>query len=503
MPDITNDNLAFMLENAEVFSAELSLIEFTKQAWHTIEPGCNFTTGWAVGAVAEHLQAITDGQIRRLLINIPPGCTKSMLTNVMWPAWEWGPRNKPYYKYISAGYEQGLGIRDLVRCRDVIKSEWYSKRWPIEFKTDMDQKTLYQNMNTGWRFASSVRGALTGHRADRIIIDDPHSVETAESDVKRKESLRWFAETLPTRLNKQDESAIVVIMQRLHQDDISGLILRELKDDWTILILPMEYEKERHCKTSICIGPDWKPFSDPRTKEGELLWPERFPRDSVEELKKTFRAEGGSYAEAAQLQQRPAPRGGGMFKRADFGLVDKPLPGYSVRGWDLAATKKDKSAFTAGCKMTLTDDGRLIIEHMERLKGSPNEVKEAIAGCAGMDGLNVLISIPQDPGQAGVAQRADLAKMLLGYNVRFSPESGSKETRAIGFAAQVEAGNVYLVRGSWNAAFLNEAIVFPAGKFKDQVDAATRAFAEILKNTGINLALLAPKLIVGYDDQNV
>ncbi|MCH8848497.1 MAG: phage terminase large subunit, partial [Chloroflexi bacterium] len=194
---------------------------------------------------------------------------------------------------------------------------------------------------------------------------------------------------------------------------------------------------------------------------------------------------------------------GGMFKRADFGLVDKPLPGYSVRGWDLAATKKDKSAFTAGCKMTLTDDGRLIIEHMERLKGSPNEVKEAIAGCAGMDGLNVLISIPQDPGQAGVAQRADLAKMLLGYNVRFSPESGSKETRAIGFAAQVEAGNVYLVRGSWNAAFLNEAIVFPAGKFKDQVDAATRAFAEILKNTGINLALLAPKLIVGYDDQNV
>ncbi len=192
-----------------------------------------------------------------------------------------------------------------------------------------------------------------------------------------------------------------------------------------------------------------------------------------------------------------------MFKSADFGFLDKAPTGTYVRGWDLAATKKQKSAFTAGCKMGLAADGRIIIEHMERLKGSPNEVKESISACAGLDGLDTQISLPQDPGQAGIAQKDDLAQMLVGYDVRFSLESGSKEVRAIPLAAQVEAGNVYIVRGSWNTAFLNEITVFPAGKFKDQIDAATRAFAQLLKNLGPNLALLAPTLIVGYDSDNV
>ena len=142
----------YMVRDPDRARCELSLLDFTKQAWPALEPGVQFVHGWAVEAVAEHLQAVTEGHIKRLLVNVPPGCTKSMLTNVMWPAWEWGPRKKPHYRYISASYEQGLAVRDMVRCRDLVKSEWYHSRWPIEPKDDQDAKTFYANTATGgWR----------------------------------------------------------------------------------------------------------------------------------------------------------------------------------------------------------------------------------------------------------------------------------------------------------------------------------------------------------------
>jgi predicted phage terminase large subunit-like protein len=476
--------LASMLRNPSKARCELSLLEFTKQAWEVLEPGVKFQHGYAVEALSEHLQAVTEGHIKRLLINVPPGCTKSMMTNVMWPSWEWGPRALEHHRFISASYEQGLAVRDMVRGRDLLKSEWFQARWPVAFKDDQDQKTYYENTRTGWRFAASVRAALTGYRGDRIVVDDPHSVKGAESDAEREESLRWFAETLPTRLNKQGESAIVVIMQRLHQRDIAGLIIDELGDEWTHLCLPMEYEADRHCRTTV-VMPNGEPFSDWRREPGELLWPERFPRDSVEALKKQLRAWGGSYAEAAQLQQRPAPREGGMFKVAKFRIIDTPPANvvHWVRGWDLAATSKKKNpraAWTAGAKLGMTPDGTILIADMRRIQGSPGEVKDLIRTTGEVDGKRVRISVPQDPGQAGVAQVADLAAGMQGYLLFGSPEAGDKAQRALPLSAQVEAGNVCLVRAPWNDAFLAEAALFPASTYKDQVDACSRAYAELL-----------------------
>jgi predicted phage terminase large subunit-like protein len=297
-------------------------------------------------------------------------------------------------------------------------------------------------------------------------------------------------------------------MQRVHERDVSGLILAE-ELGYEHLMLPMEFEPERRCYTlvkppyitdaeAVLVVWDehhksWQPskdgthmkyLQDPRTEDGELLWPARFDRESTESLKKALRSWGGSYAEAGQLQQRPAPRGGGMFKKDDWEYVDKaPEGGRTVRGWDFAATdaKKNKNAaWTVGCKMKLVG-GSIYILDVDRRQVGPSAVEKMIKANAQMDGYSVTQDMPQDPGQAGKAQKVAFAKLLHGYKFQFSPETGTKEDRAIPLAAQVEVENVYLVRGSWNNNFVNEGSLFPNGAFKDQIDAASRAYAALLR----------------------
>ena len=476
----------------EKIRCEGSLLEFVKAGWHALEPGTKFLHGWAVEAMAEALERVTNGDIRRLLINVPPGCTKSMLVNVFWPAWEWGPKALTDYRYINASYGADLSIRDNMRCRDLIQSEWFQANWGDRFqmKGDQNAKILYENDRTGWRFAASVGKGITGRRGDRIIVDDPHSVENVESDVVRERALRWFFETLSSRFNKLDESALVVIMQRVHDRDLSGAILAA-DLDYEHLCLPMEYESDHPHKSTH--------FVDPRTEEGELLWPARFSARAVDEQKETFRAWGGSYAEAGQLQQRPVPRGGGMFKRDDFEVLDS-MPAHAhvimrARGWDLAATDSSRAAYTVGAKLAKLADGRLVVEDVLRFRGGPADVEAKILACANMDGPDVAQFLPQDPGQAGKSQVRALAALLEGFNARFSPESGDKESRAIPMAAQVEVGNVCLIRAPWNDALLAEAALFPAGEFKDQIDALTRAYDWILQNRAPSIATVPGRMI--------
>jgi predicted phage terminase large subunit-like protein len=525
-----NDLLSQALANPDEAMAaiqkvqsERNLLAFIKNGWEALEPGQPFVSGWAVEATCEHLQAVTDGQIRRLLINVPPGCTKSMTTSVFWPAWEWGPRAMNHNRYILAAHEQTLAIRDNVRSRDLMLDEWYQKHWgdKVAFKSDVNSKVYYENRSTGWRMASSVASGLTGYRGDRLILDDPHSIKKADSEAFREDVLRWFSETLPTRLNKANESAIVVIMQRVHERDVSGLILAE-ELGYEHLMLPMSYEEERTCysavKPSYIKNPPlvkviwdanhkaWSPNElgttlkyrvDPRTVDGELLWPERFDRTSVEELKKALRAWGGSYAEAGQLQQRPSPRGGGMFQKDDFQIVDSaPEGGHEVRGWDLAGTdaKENKhAAFTVGCKMKIVK-GCIYILDVDRRQASPSAVEKMIQANSQRDGRQTIQDFPQDPGQAGKAQKLAIGKLMHGYTFQFSLESGSKEDRAKPLAAQCEIRNLYLVRAPWNTAFINEASLFPNGQFKDQVDAASRAYHALLRKR-VSLIGAAPQVI--------
>lgn len=451
--------------------------------------------------------------------------SNSMLVNVFWPAWEWGPKNFKHYKYISAAHEKGLIIDLMARAREVLKSEWYQSHWPLEFKPDADGKEYYATTDQGSRFAASVTSKLTGRRGHRFIIDDPHSVASAESDAERVKAGSWFTETTPTRFDDQKNPVYVIIMQRLHMNDISGIVIDKLADQqgWTHVCLPMEFEEKyrSYSKVPSPFGeaepmrrvvdedsplphyvpdPDGEMLypQDPREEEHELLWPERFPRESIEELKIQFRSEGGSYAESAQLQQRPVPRGGGMFKKEWFKYLDKVPEDVILwcRGYDLAATEKNpQAAYTASVKLGLRSDGSLVVADVQRDRFGPADVERNILSNAERDGHAVNISVPQDPGQAGKSQVNAFARQMHGYNFRSSPETGSKPNRAIPIAAQAEIGNVYLVRGPWNDVFLGEACLFPNSKFLDQVDALSRAYEYILANKGQSLALIPGRTV--------
>lgn len=463
-----------------------SLAEFVRQAWHVVEPATPLVWGWALDAICEHLEAVTNGDITRLLMNVPPGSMKSLLTGVFWPAWEWGPKGMPHMRFVGTAHEEQLAIRDSRKCRDLIKSEWFQDRWKLPLDPSLDGKREFGNMQRGVRQARAFT-SMTGVRGDRVILDDPISADNANSDAKLEAARIAFTETLPTRVNNEN-SAIVVIMQRLNERDTSGVIL-DMGLPYVHLSIPMRYEPENHCRTVI----GWE---DPRTVEGELMFPERFGEQQVSELEATL----GSYGAAGQLQQRPVPRSGGLFNREWFKFLPEPPTDIAqiARGWDLAATVSNTAAYTAGVKIAKTRDGKIVIMDCKRERLSPNGVRSLIKTTAIADTSRCRVSIPKDPGQAAKGQVEQFSQDLMGFDCRFTPETGDKMTRAVPLAAQAEAGNVYLVEGAWNAAFLDEVCMFPNGKFKDQTDAASRAFSEVLAlgkmNSGLSPAF-GPKIL--------
>lgn len=452
-----------------------SLAEFTKCAWSILEPASPLAWGWCMDAVCEHLEAVTNGEIKKLLINIPPGCMKSLLVGVFWPAWEWGPKNMPGLRYLGTAHKEPLALRDNIKCRRLITSDWYQERWPIKLNSDQNAKTKFENDQFGFREAMAFN-SLTGSRGDRVILDDPLSVDDSNSDAALKAAEITFKEALPTRVNNKN-SAIVVIMQRLHENDTSGIILKdELGFDH--LCLPMRFEEDRRCVTSIG-------FVDPRQKEGELLFPERFNEEQVNDLEKVL----GPYATAGQLQQRPAPREGALFKREWFQFMHEiPQPAQIVRGWDLAATAGGGDR-TVGVKMARLKDGRYLIMDVitEQLSGA--DVLALVQRTAKFDGYGVTISLPQDPGQAGKYQASDYVRQLAGFDVRTSPETGSKVTRALPLASQAAAGNVLLLNGSWVDSYLDEICMFPNGR-KDKTDASSRAFGQLIDMKDFDITAL-------------
>lgn len=457
------ENLATIRERCK------TLTGFIREAWHVLEPTQKYVHGWHVDAIADHLTAVTNGEINRLLINVPPGSSKSLITSVMWPAWEWGPVGRRSLRYLATAFNDGPVKRDTRKTRDLILSDWYQRLWP-EVRMVRTGETSFANSDTGTREGVPFP-SLTSQRGDRLIIDDPHSTETAESETERANTTRRFREGATNRLNDQERSAIVVIMQRLHEEDVSGVI-NSLGMDYVHLMLPMEFEPERRCSTSIG-------FTDPRKSEGDLLDPIRFPPSAVEKLKRDM----GSYAWAGQYQQRPAPRSGGMFQRSDFEVVDV-LPagqGKWVRAWDFAASEVKpgrRPDWTVGLKMVLIGDIFYVVD-VERGQWKPSKVEEVLLNTASQDGADVAVRIPEDPGAAGKSDAATKIKLLKGYTVTAVRPTGEKSVRARPASAQAEAGNVKLVRGDWNTPFLDEVCTFPAGSNDDQVDAFADALNEL------------------------
>lgn len=454
-----------------------SLAGFIREAWSVVEPGTPLVWGWHIDAICAHLEAVTYGKITRLLINVPPGTMKSLIVSVFWPAWEWGPAGLPHLRYYTTSFKDELVTRDTRKMRDLVFSPWFQERWSHLVEEVRGGEKNFSNSRQGWRIGSAWT-SLTGERGHRLVIDDPHSTEQAESEADRKRAVRIFRESAPSRIVDPTSSAIIIVMQRLHAEDISGVALS--LGGYVHLCLPMEFEPDRRCETSIG-------FRDPRTYDGELLFPERFTREAVDRDKAIM----GSFAVAGQYQQRPTAREGGLFKESWFRYTAAPAPGTRmVRYWDLAATAETlgaNPAYTAGVLMGRQPDGKFVIAEVIRMRAEGQGVRRLITETANdTDGKNVDIGFPQDPGQAGKVQAQDMVAMLAGFRARAFRESGDKVTRAEPLAAQAEAGNLLLVRGDWNKAFIDEAKDFPSGKFKDQIDAASGAFGMLLGATMFN-----------------
>jgi predicted phage terminase large subunit-like protein len=453
----------FAASFAQVRERCQTLAGFVREAWPVLEPSAPYIHGWHIDAVCAHLEAVTAGRITRLLINIPPGMMKSLLVSVLWPAWEWGPCGLASMRYLTTSYSEDYAKRDARRMRDLVESEWYQALWGDAVRLTRSGEKSFSNTAQGWREAKPF-ASLTGGRGDRVIVDDPHSTEKAESPADRETTTRIFRESLPTRVNDAQKSAIVIIMQRLHEEDVSGQAIA-LKLGYDHLMLPMEFEPDRRCRTSIG-------FTDPRTYEGELLFPERFPRSTVDRDKIPL----GGHAVAGQFQQRPAPREGGMFKRSWFEIVDA-IPATAnrkARAWDLGATESGGD-YTVGLKASRAPEGVFYIEDVKREQFGPAGVERLIVTTASQDGTACTIRLPQDPGAAGKAYAATLITKLAGYPVKAVAPTGDKATRATPAAAQAEAGNIKLLRGPWNEAFLDEVCAFPSAAHDDQVDALADA----------------------------
>jgi predicted phage terminase large subunit-like protein len=486
-----SDELLAALEDVEQLTLSLertklrnSLYEFVIAAWPLIEPDTPFVPNWHIRTICDELQNITlnpKTTPRKWIFNIPPGTLKSILIDVMWPAWMW--TRKAYTRFLCASYGQHLTVRDNLR----VLSPWYQSMFPLALVEDQNTKTRYNNDRRGWRIATSVDGVGTGEHPDVIIIDDPLTAAQAESDTERQAVADWFDRTISTR-GASRHVIVVVVMQRLHEKDLSGHLLA--KDaGWEHVCFPMRYEKAKPATaTSKAVLPDKR---DPRTEEGELLFPALFSEEKVKELEKDL----GPYGAAGQLQQRPAPEGGGKFKRSWFKMLDA-LPAHlfrTVRGWDTAATEDDGD-WTVGAKIAEFDmlgrkpstdpktptGGTFVVIDIARQQATPAQVDSLMLMTAKLDGVTVAQREEREGGASGKTVIDARAKLLRGHDYAGVTVSSSKIARSKNYRAQCEAGNVYLLRAAWNEAYLSELASFPTGENDDQVDASSAAFNALL-----------------------
>jgi predicted phage terminase large subunit-like protein len=500
-------------EKLEAKAYEGNLIDFVRYVWPIVEPAIPFIEGWALSAIADHLMAVTRGEIRRLLINVPPGFSKSLLTDVFWPAWEWGPQNHPSYRYVCASYSNHLTERDNMRCRNVVMNERYQRLWGGRFRISNEQftKVKFANDQTGWKLATSTGGIGVGERGDRFIIDDANNTMLMESEAVRYTTNMWFTEVVPDRLNNPKESAIVVIQQRLHEEDVSGVALdREL--GYTHLCIPMEfvphgfvngYDIEGKIRTFDTWDTDpeaeqpvklfWK---DPRTEPDEPAWPERFGPDQIEELKKAK----GPYAWAGQYQQTPEVRGGSIIRRDYWNNWEEekyPDLDYILASVDTAYTEKqenDASALTIwGMFRDANQNPKIIMLYAWQEKLEIHKLVQRIIDTCTVD--NRPITHPRfqvdklliEAKASGLSVSQEIRR-IIGFNGLFGidlinpTKQGDKVARAHSVLHLFSDGMVYAPIRKWSDEVVNQCAVFPKGSKDDLVDSTTMALRYLRDN---------------------
>lgn len=459
---------------------------FMETFWSVIEPRTPFKDNWHLHVVAEHLEACAKREIRRLLLNFPPRCMKSITVSVMLAPWVWGPFKSAFERFVYTSYSGGLSARDSRHSKKIIASDLYQELYGEEFSIrkgiDKDTETFYENDQAGFRMATSVGGTMTGEGGSFLVWDDPHKADEAQSDVIRKGVVDWYRNTYSTRLNDPSKDVEIGVMQRLHEGDMAGYAISEI-GGFEHLCIPMRWDG---AKRKTFLG-----SYDPRTKKGELLWPERFPEDEVKLLSKKL----GIYGTSGQLQQDPSPPEGGIIKTKYVKLwpaeAKLPVFSYILQSYDGAFTedtKNDPSGLLVfgifehkGVnKVMLIDAWEERYEYPELRKVAKEEYKsfygEEKGGQHGVDCVLIEdkgsgISLRQDLGRAGIPCRP------------YNPKNASKEMRAHLIAPLVEAGLLYVMESpnnknkavQWAEWCVKEWRLFPNAKHDEAVDCLTQA----------------------------
>jgi predicted phage terminase large subunit-like protein len=489
------------------------LLAFVRHFWAILEPGTTFRDGWALQAVCEHLEAVTFGEVTKLLINVPPGFMKSLLTDVFWPAWEWGPMELDHIRYVAFSYSSSLTERDNGKFSVLLSSPEYRAMYPhVELVAAGAKKV--SNTKHGWKLATSVGGVGTGERGDRIILDDPHNVKESESEVVRKETIRWFWESMSSRLNDMENGAKVVIMQRVNEEDVAGEIIQA--GDWVHLLIPMEFvwgfvvdEDGDEVAPSTEIGwtdPRWR--ETPEECDGELAWPERFPERIIPSMKK----DAGPFAWASQYQQTPEARGGGIFRREwwqpwEPGDGKFPIFTYVVVSIDSAFGEKEANDPSAAVALgifenaqgynrvmlmhawrrrlpfsgpkCLPEPGEKAFHYRERLQKTWGLVEWVADTCNRFKADRLLIEAKASGISA--AQSLGNSHPHAGWAINLIEPKGDKHARAISVQPSFSQEMVYVPYPlrTWGETTIDEMAVFPKGKYKDLTDAMTQGIKHL------------------------
>lgn len=453
-----------ILEIQDYEDAENSLLSFCRSAWPIIEPGRKFVENWHHAAICEHLEAVSRGEIIRLIINIPPRSTKSTLVGVMWPAWSW--LQDPSDQFLTGSHNSALAVRDNMKTRRIIQSPWYRREWGdrVVMRPDQNQKSRYEFAGGGHRITFGFGSGVLGEGGDKLVIDDPHSAQDGMwSTASRESDLEFYDSELFSRLNDPDLSSIVIVMQRLQVEDLTGHVSKD--GDWEILCLPMEYEGENRCNTSLG-------FVDPRTKVGELLQPSRFSAQWVQKAKVRL----GTYGTAGQLQQRPAPVGGGIidiewFKRYRV-LPSKEDWIEVVQFWDTAQKADEVMNCPWVCGTWVRTKRGLYLKDVFRKWMQYPQGKRMVKSLAKRENPNAVVIEDASTGSSLLQELGQDTRLPL---IAYAP----KEDKVVRLATEspiIEAGQVFLPdSASWLSDFEIEIGNFPNAATMDQADMLSMA----------------------------
>lgn len=486
-------------ERAELFALldtvllpSISLRDFVKGAWAIVEPGVPYRHNWHIDAISEHLEAVTFGQILNLIINIPPRHMKSTLVSVCWHPWVW--TFNPFSKWLFFSHSKALSTRDTVKARRIIQSQWYQQNWGDSFEMSGDQnlKTYFSNTKGGARIASSVGGS-TGEGANFLVADDILQINDRHSEAKREGSNDFWGTTVSTRRN-DEHAAAVIISQRLHEHDVVGYVQEKEAEGaphYEMLVIPAEFEGSKYTTS---IG-----WSDPRTQEGELLFPDLFPPHVIATLKRSL----GSEQTAAQLQQRPSPAGGEIVKTQWWRFWQSPgltLPPVRIRledgkeiecevvtlphvnnlklaqSWDMAFKETTTSSYVVGQEWGYDGMNSYLLDQIRDRMDMPQTL-------TAVERLNKAWPKTEKAWVEAKANGPAVVAMLKAKipQLTESMPDGGKRARLYAAAPFIENGNIYLPHpqiAPWVNEFIKEVSQFPNGAHNDQVDSLSQYVIE-------------------------